>query len=275
MCSESKIKLTILIPTLNEEINIFKCLDSLKGLRCSIYVIDTNSVDNTTAIAEKYGVKVFTGNWGSFSEKINWALLNLPINTDWVMRVDADEVLSPKLYDYLQSEKYVNSDFCAYTVIRKINFLGKELNFGGLGNLRDIRIWRHGAASMENRMLDEHMIIKGNIGCVDCDIIDTYRRSIDDWIVKHIKYANLEVQESMSTKLLEGNSSSAAKFKRLIKNKIYYKLPFFVRPLMFFIFRYFILLGFLDGKAGLIYHTFHAFWYRFLVDVKIFEKKIK
>lgn len=136
---------------------------------------------------------------------------------------------------------------------------------------------------MENRAIDEHMIVSGklerlNVRVLDdsrksnLDPIDGHRSVISFWIEKHNKYSDLEAKTFTTSDSIEGVSDLSAKVKRFLKNKVYYRIPLFIRPFLFFFYRYFLLLGFLDGRRGLIIHVLHSFWYRFLVDVKIYER---
>lgn len=266
--------LTIIVPTYNEEKNIQECLDSLKGVECDIFVMDSFSTDQTKEMAEAYNnAIVIQESWATFAEKINWAMQNLPIRTPWVMRLDADERMSEKLKRYIISGNLEKSAVDVYAIKRRFVFMGRLFSFGGLGSLWDIRIWRHGCVTMESRLLDEHMIVDGKLKRLNLEIIDHNNKPIHEWISKHNGYASKEAQSYFNPSSISGHSELSAKIKRFLKNSIYYRAPLFVRPFGNFIYRYIFLFGFLDGVQGLIFHVLHSFWYRFLVDVKIFEMK--
>lgn len=265
--------LTIIIPTYNEEINIVDCIASLKGINCDIYVLDSYSQDKTKQLAEEMNASVIQGEWHNFSEKMNWSLRHAPIKTQWVMRLDADERVTPKLREFLQMNRLDDSTCNAYAIKRRFVFMGKLFSFGGLGSLWDIRIWKHGYVTMESRLLDEHMIVNGELKRLNLEIIDHNNKPIHEWITKHNGYASSEAKSYLVPSVIDGKSEISAKIKRFLKNSIYYKTPLFVRPFGNFVYRYIFLLGFLDGTQGFIFHVLHSFWYRFLVDVKIFEKK--
>lgn len=267
--------LTIIIPTLNEELNIVKCLEALSSLNCEIYVLDSCSRDRTVELSEQLGGIVIQKDWKLFSEKINWALNNLDVKTDWVMRLHADEVLSNDLLEILKSNFLLETNCDAFLVNRKVEFLGKILNFGGMKSLRDVRIWRTGIAAMEERENDEHTTIDGTISTINGFIIDRNNKDIFEWTDKHNIVSTHEAGSFMLSDKIEGNTDRLAKVKRFIRNNIYYKLPLFFRAALNFVLRYVILLGFLDGRAGLIFHVLQGFWYRFLVDVKIYESRLK
>jgi len=265
--------LTVIIPTYNEEMNIVECITSLAGINCDIYVLDSYSQDKTKEFAEKMHASVIQMEWQSFSEKINWALNNAPIKTPWVMRLDADERVTSKLREYLQTNRLNTSTCDAYAIRRRFVFMGKLFSFGGLGSLWDIRLWKYGRVTMESRLLDEHMIVDGDLQRLNLEIIDNNNKPIHEWIAKHNIYASKEASSYLNPSVIDGKSDFSAKIKRFLKNSIYYKVPLFIRPFGNFIYRYIFLLGFLDGVQGLIFHVLHSLWYRFLVDVKIYEQR--
>jgi glycosyltransferase involved in cell wall biosynthesis len=193
--------ITVIIPTYNEEENIGKCIESVTNFAKKIFVIDSFSSDKTKQIAESLGCEVLQGQWSTFSEKINWALDNVYVETKWVMRLDADEVLGVNFQAVFDNTK-LTAD--AYAIKRKFVFLGKELNFGGWGSLWDIRIWRKGHVRMENRVLDEHMNVIGKLKRLNVKVLDdsykslphvldkNYKSKVSFWIEKHNKYSDLE-----------------------------------------------------------------------------------
>lgn len=267
--------LSIYIPTLNEEINLPHCLDSVKKLGATIFVVDSNSADRTVEIARAAGCQVFTGNWRTFSDKMNWAISELPIQTPWTLRIDADEWITDELIEELKHKlRDTPDEIGAYSINRRVYFLKRWIRFGGMYPLWGVRLWRSGKAKCEIRELDEHMEVSGRIEKLDHDIVDEGQRGLTHWVQKHNQYADAEVRELLRAQG-QGDASAtltaqAAK-KRWLKANFYYRLPKFLRALLFWMYRYFIKLGFLDGVPGLIYHTLHGFWYRFLVDAKIYE----
>ncbi len=269
--------LSIYIPTLNEEINLPQCLASVSKLEATIYVVDSNSTDRTVEIAKAAGCIVVTGNWRTFSEKMNWAIRELPIQTPWTLRVDADEWLTDELIAELKARLPAASEETgAYSINRRVYFLSRWIKHGGMYPLWGVRLWRTGQAKCEVRELDEHMEIVGRIENLQHDIVDEGQRGLSHWVYKHNQYADSEVREILRIQEPTDSSNTlteqAAK-KRWMKTNLYYRLPMFWRALFFWIYRYFFKLGFLDGVPGLIYHTLHGFWFRFLIDSKLYEFK--
>jgi len=279
--------LTAIILTLNEEIHLERCLENVLKLTSQIVVVDCFSTDKTLEIANNYGVTVLQRTWdGSHSTQVNWALNQLaalPIKTDWVIRIDADEVLTPELVSkikntLIKTPNEVNGISC----IRKIKFQGKLIRFGGVGSNRVMRLFRYGFGQSESRWMDEHIKVQGHTMALESVLIDDNLRSFSWWIEKHNGYSsreavdllNLEFQFSQqnSVAILSLNNSSIG-LKRWIKENIYAKLPGGVRSLSYFILRYILLLGFLDGARGTQFHFFQALWYRYMVDCKVAEVK--
>jgi glycosyltransferase involved in cell wall biosynthesis len=279
--------LTAIILTLNEEIHLERCLENVLKLTSQIVVIDCFSTDKTLEIANNYGVTVLQRTWdGSHSTQVNWALNQLaalPIKTDWVIRIDADEVLTPELVSQIKNTLIETpNEVNGISFIRKIKFQGKLIRFGGVGSNRVMRLFRYGFGQSESRWMDEHIKVQGHTMALESILIDDNLRSFSWWIEKHNGYSsreavdllNLEFQFSRqnSVAILSLNNSSIG-LKRWIKENIYAKLPGGVRSLSYFIMRYILLLGFLDGARGTQFHFFQALWYRYMVDCKVAEVK--
>lgn len=270
--------LSILIPTLNEELLLPRSIESAKRLGVPIFVLDSGSTDQTVKIAETQGCIVYQGKWGSFSEKLNWGLNELPFETPWVMRLDADEYFTEELIKQLMSGALskMEEDVDGVYVGRQIFFLGDRIKYGGMNSQPHARIVRLGKSRYEQRLTDEHVLVEGRFGALEGAVIDDPARGLASWLRKHVAYAETEclaayrLAKRSTWKTLHGS----AKYRRFIKEEIYARSPLFVRPAAFWIYRYFFLLGFLDGFRGLIFHFLHAFWYRFVIDALIFEAKL-
>lgn len=270
--------LSVLIPTLNEEILLPRAIESARRLGVQIFVLDSHSTDMTVKVAESYGCKVFQGRWGSFSEKLNWGISELPITTPWVMRLDADEYFTEELFQELKSGvlSRIEDGTDGLWVGRRIYFLGKWIKYGGMNSQPHARIMRLGKARYEPKLTDEHVLVDGKFGTLKGAVVDDPARGLIAWLRKHLFYAECEsfaayrVMKQSTWRSLEGS----AQYRRFLKEEIYSRAPLFIRPIAFWVYRYFFLLGFLDGIRGLIYHFLHAFWYRFVIDALIFEAKI-
>ena len=280
-----KLNISVIILTYNEEINIKDCLQSIYGWVEDIFIVDSYSADKTLEIAEKYTNQIYQRPFKNHAEQLNWALRNLKIETEWILRLDADEIVNEKLRNELTEKlcKFPNDISGLYTK-RRVYFLDKWIKHGGYYPIWLLRIWRKDKAYCEERWMDEHIkVTEGNTAFLKNDIIDYNKKNLHWWISKHNDYATREAVDILNLKHNMLNNKMTlvnAKFfgtqeqkKRWMKEKIYANIPLFVRPFIYFIYRYFLKFGFLDGREGLIWHFLQGFWYRFLVDAKIYEIK--
>lgn len=273
--------LSFIILTKNEELNLATCLESLKSLPSQTFIIDSGSTDATVAIAKSYGCTVIEHEFINQAQQLNWAIANLNIDTPWVMRLDADERLTPELAQELQKVlAHTPPEISAYQVKRQVYFMGKWIRHGGYYPTWLLRIWRPGTAISEQRAMDEHMLLlTGKLASLKFDIIDDNRKDLTFWTDKHNRYSDREVQDLLNhtqDQLLHPVQDSQdfqpqAKQKRWLKQNLYAKSPLFWRAFCYFMYRYFLRLGFLDGKTGLIFHFLQGFWYRFLIDAKLYQ----
>lgn len=272
--------LTVVILTYNEEKHIERCILSIKDFVKKIIVIDSNSNDKTLEICKKYNVEVFQKKFINLADKLNWALENAKIDTHWILRLDADEILEKSSAGMIL-EKISNlpEDVGGLTVNLHLIFLGKRINFGGVYPQNKIRIWKNGSGKSNNAWQDEHIIIKGKILNSKLNIIDENLNNIDYWIDKHNDYSTREAISFFLSKKnnfkLSNNTGRLTILNKFFKFKIYYNLPIIIRSFLFFVYRYIFRLGFLNGWQGLTYHFLQGFWFRFLVDVKVKEIKKK
>lgn len=242
-----------------------------------VVVVDSYSVDDTRDLASSMGADVFQNPWKNYATQFNWALDNANINTPWVLRLDADEIVTDQLGDLLSGQCLSTSDdVTGFTVNRQIHFLGRWIRRGGIYPLRMLRIFKYGKGRCEDRWMDEHIVVDGDVGHLDADIVDENLQSLSWWTEKHNGYASREVIDILVNRIdskvePESAMSRQAKIKRWVKESVYGKLPLGMRPGLYFFYRYFIRLGFLDGWQGMVFHTLQGFWYRFLVDAKLLE----
>lgn len=271
--------ISAIILTYNEEKHITRCIRSLSGIADEIFVIDSYSTDNTVRLASSLGAKVYQNPWKNYASQFNWALENCPIRSTWVWRIDADEFIEESGGPVRPQIEKLPDVITGIYIKRKIVFLDRELLHGGWFPVWHLKIWRYGKGYCENRWMDEHIkLTEGESAKIDCNQIDWNLNDLSWWTQKHNSYASREVIDMLDTKytIFSENQIPPRLFgsdeqrKRWLKIR-YVNLPLFVRPLLNFIYRYFFRLGFLDGKQGLIWNFLQGFWYRFLVDTKIYE----
>lgn len=267
--------LSAIILTFNEELHLQRCIDSIKDICQEIVVIDSFSSDKTEYIAKKNNCIFLQNKFINQSNQINWFLTNYKIKTDWVLRIDADEILSEELLINLKNFlPNLSNNYTGIEVKRLMYFMGKPMKKGGMYPIWHLKLWRTGKAKCQQKWMDERMyLLDGNIFRCEGDLIDNNLNDIFWWTQKHNIYSTREAIEIIFSEI--ESSKIELEFSRGKVKKIYLLIPIFLRPFVFFVIRYFFQGGILEGKRGLIWNILQCFWYRFLVDVKIYEAKKK
>ena len=280
-----KLDITVIILTYNEELHIRRCLENVCPIAKKVYVIDSPSTDNTVEICSEFSnVEVVVHKYpGNQAEQFNWALDNVKIETDWVLRLDADEYLTDGLKKEM-NEKLNRLPLSTSAVVLPLGraFMGRILKHGIVNGVKMIRLFRYGKVRYEQRLMDEHLeVLEGNTITFENNFIDDSLLSLSKFIDKHNNYSSREAallldEEYNLTFLPKSETSqtyaSEVSAKRAQKAK-YAKMPLFWRSLGYFIYRYILKLGFLDGKEGFLWDFLQGWWYRTLVDAKIYECK--
>ena len=272
--------LSVIVLTYNEELHIKRCLQTVQNLNARLIVVDSFSTDQTCTIAQAESAEVFQNPFVNQAQQFQWAMDNCNINSDWVLRLDADETIDDELVtninEFIQNDGFGHN---AAIFKRKHIFLGKWVKYGGRYPLHMLRLFRNGKAHVEQRWMDEHIVLEEGTSIeLNGGFADDNLNSVTWFIDKHNKYATREMVDIKLKQLFPESETKITnetgfkiKFKRFLKQSIYMKLPYFVRPCVYFFFRYFVQLGFLDGARGFAYHFMQAFWYRALVDLKCIE----
>jgi glycosyltransferase involved in cell wall biosynthesis len=268
--------LAVVILTFNEALHLQRCIDSVAGMAQRIIVVDSLSSDRTVEIARAAGASVLTHAFVNHAAQLNWALEHAAIDTQWVMRLDADEVVTDRLRKVLRPALSRLPDAVAgVTLNRQIHFLGRWIRHGAIYPRRMLRVWRKGHGRSEERWMDEHIVVDGTIVHLDADLADINLNNITWWVSKHNHYATREAIDQLQQRTQRGVADAAisrqARVTRWLKRHVYGSLPMPVRSLAYFVYRYVVRLGFLDGWPGLVFHALQGLWYRFLVDVKVRE----
>jgi glycosyltransferase involved in cell wall biosynthesis len=271
-----KVPVSVIILTFNEGANIESCLESVFGWVNEIIIVDSYSTDDTLKICKKYTQRIYQHPFETQARQFNWALDSLEISSEWILRLDADESVTDELAkEIINILSAVPSTVSAFVIKRRNYFLGKWIRFGGCYPMWHLRLFRKGLGRCKESIMDEHLVVlSGRIQRLKNDIIHEDKRGITNWIDKHNKYAGREARGSFCEPLLANKMKADVwKTRKMwLKEKVYTKLPLFTRAFIYFIYRYFLRLGFLDGVEGFVYHFLQGLWYRFLVDVKIYEQ---
>lgn len=272
--------LSVIVLTFNEELHLERCLISLAKIKADVYIIDSYSTDKTQEIAERYGANFYQNKWTNHATQLNWAIENCPFETDWIMRVDADEYLDDCLIcDINQKLDNITSTYTGIRIKRLMYFMDKPLKKGGMYPIWHLKIWRNNTAKCEQRWMDERMVLSsGMVLELEGNLIDHNLNNITWWTTKHNSYATREAIDILDkihgfTELpsIPGNFFGTSEERRRWFKYRYLKMPLFVRPFLFFLIRYFLQLGFIEGKRGFVWNVLQCFWYRYLVDAKVEE----
>ena len=267
---------TCIILTRNEEKNIGECLDSIQGFARRAVVVDCGSTDGTVDIARAKGAEVVFHEFSYYAAQMNWAIDNLNIDTEWVLRLDADERMTPEAIAesvpimHMPAAEGVNG----ITMEATYFFLGKPI-LHGLRKKRKMMFWRNGIGRMEDRHRDPYSVLtEGKNVSLKSRFLHYDFKDLSSYIRRYNWYAGREMLDYLEGRKLAnaaGQLDRHLEAQRRKKFGIYYKAPRFIRCWLWFIYNYIFRLGFLDGREGFLYHYFECMWYRMLVDARIFE----
>lgn len=267
---------TVIVLAFNSEDTLGATLEQARLVSDEIFVVDSFSKDRTIEIARASGAEVVQHSFEHYGAQRNWAIDNLPITRAWQLHLDADEVMDPKLVQAIQSLPE-EPEPSGYFLARYVRFLGRVLRHGGMSPTWHMRLFRSGVGRCEARKYDQHFFLKsGTCERLTGEIIDDIRMPLSEWTARHNRWADGEVAEQQaraSDERIEPNAyGNPIERKRYLRQR-YNRLPLFVRPFALFVYRYVFRLGFLDGVEGFIFWVLQTFWFRFLVDAKIWEKR--
>jgi glycosyltransferase involved in cell wall biosynthesis len=271
---------TVILLSFNSEDTLGATLSRAREVSGEIFVVDSFSSDGTVALAESYGATVVQHPFENYGAQRNWAIDNLPITGKWQLHLDADEVMDDTLVAAIQALPG-EPEHSGYFVPRYVKFLGRILRHGGMSPTWHLRLFRSGVGRCEDRKYDQHYMLvpgtngAGTTGQLPGVMIDDIAMSLSEWTARHNRWADGEVAEMDAKdeggRLIADPHGNPAQRKRALREK-YNQLPLFVRPFALFAYRFFFKLGFLDGTEGFIFWTLQTFWFRFLIDAKIWEK---
>lgn len=272
-------EIDLVVLTRDEERNLPHCLASVEGVVKNIFLVDSGSTDATLSIAEKHGARVFEHPFETQARQLNWALDNLPFESDWILRLDGDEYLTDELRRELSDAlEKLPADVTGLFLKRRLIFMGKWIRHGAYYPTWILRLWRRGHARSEEIVFNEHMVLtEGRSAKLRHDFVDHDRYGLKEWLHKHEQYAERHIEFLATIKskqpmpLPPSLTGTQAQRRRWTEANLYGRAPLFLRAFIYWIYRYFIRLGFLDGMPGLTFHFLHAFWYRFYIDARILE----
>ena len=277
--------ITVIILTKDESLHMKRCLENVNKFAKKVYVVDCFSTDGTQEIAKNMGAEVVEHKWpGNQAEQFNWAIDNLKIDTEWVLRLDADEYLLPELIEEMnQRLPTLDENVTGVVFNRRHIFMDKWMR-RGIYPVKLLRLFRNGKGRSEQRLMDEHiMLSEGTTIDFNNDFCDHNLNNLSWFCHKHVDYATREAAELLSIEygiqntnqsVFNKNISPQAQAKRAKKHK-YARQPLFWRSFAYFCYRYFLKGAFLEGKEAFIFTFIQGLWYRTLVDAKVYEIKRK
>jgi glycosyltransferase involved in cell wall biosynthesis len=275
---------SLIVLSRDEEANLSACLQSVSSLGCPIYVVDSGSTDRTVEIARATGAVIFEHPFESHTKQWSWALANVPGEVEWVLGLDADQQLSPELSSEIArlfgEETSRLQAFDGFYLNRRQIFRGRWIRHGGYYPKYLLKLFRRSKVSLnEHDLVDHHFYVSGRTDRLRGDLIELNRKEdeIAFWIAKHNRYARFQaVEEAQLRRGVPSWPIQPAVFGDPDQRVLWLKerwrhLPLYWRPFLYFIYRYLMQLGLLDGKEGFVFHFLHAFWYRLLVDINLDE----
>jgi len=271
--------LVVVLLTFNSEVGIAETVTQALKLKVPILAVDSGSTDGTLQILERLGVAVIDHPFRTYGEQRNWSIAQVESRADWQLHLDADEVLDETAIREIQAVVAGPTLCTAYLLRRRDYFMGRELRHSGL-NPWHLRLFRSGAARCEQRLYDQHFVaVDGaTTGRLQGWMHDKNSLPLTDWIARHNRWATMEAEELLLDRAggteqvqprLFGDGRERARFAKAL----YYRLPAGPRALLYFVYRYVFRLGFLDGRTGFYFAFFQAFWFRLLVDAKLYERR--
>jgi glycosyltransferase involved in cell wall biosynthesis len=265
---------SVLVPTLNEEVNLPECLESVAWAD-EVFVVDSFSSDGTIDIAEAHGARVAQHAFESYSRQKNWALDTLPFRNEWVLIVDADERVTADLRCEIERELTApRAD--GYYLNRRFIFLGTWIRHAGWYPSWNLRLFRRALGRYDDREVHEHIVLNGRAAYLHEDLLHLDRRGLEAYVARHNRYSTLEAAARFKVErdahdraqLPVSVLASPVQRKRFLRERVWPHVA--AKPLALFVYMYVLRRGFLDGRAGLALCVFHAFQ-EFMVGLKLAE----
>jgi glycosyltransferase involved in cell wall biosynthesis len=238
-----------------------------------IVVIDGGSTDDTVQIARKLKANVLEHRWTGYADQKNWALDNLPVRSDWVLFLDADEQLTAELRDEIL-QAVGDETATGFAIPRRYVFLGRPLRHAWWYPDYQLRLFRVGRGRFEERHVHEHVVLDGRLRHLRHALIHENLKGLSAFVERHNRYSDLEAAERLTPSLgrtIGSFTGSRANRRRALKERVWYRLP--CRPAIRFLWLYVVKRGFLDGRRGLLFCRLIAH-YELLIDAKVLERQL-
>jgi len=272
--------IAIIILTKDEKLHIGRCLERIAALSPrQVFVVDCFSTDGTQRIVEEWQndktgqthfiISVVEHEWpGNQAAQFQWAIENLPIESKWILRLDADEYLTDELIAEIKDKLPRMDDDVDGVVLKRrhvVGWLGNRWIKRGMYPTKILRLFRKGYGRSDMKIMDEHIVVQRRVVEFENDFVDHSLISFEEWKEKHRNYAKREAQSYLSGERSTGEKAA--------KKDAYYKLPRYFRAVAYFMLRYVAKRGFLEGLPALRWHFWQGLWYRWIVDIEIGKMK--
>ena len=251
-------------------------LEKAFAISDDVHVVDSFSNDDTVTLAKAAGASVVLHAFVNYGAQRNWAIDSLPVKYGWQLHLDADEVMDDELIAAIGSLPDEPSAE-GFLVARYLRFMGRVIRHGAMSPTWHLRLFRAGAGRCEDREYDQHFyLLQGKSAQLPGFMIDDIGMTLSEWTARHNRWADSEVREltsgSTAGRVAGDASGNPIEKKRYWRQK-YNDAPLFVRPFALLFYRYIVRLGFLDGTEGFIFWMLQTFWFRFLIDAKLYEQR--
>ncbi len=271
----------VILLTYNEEVNIAQALGSVAGWAQELFVLDSFSTDRTLEIAGEYPCHIVQHRFENYATQRNYALDHLPITSEWVLFLDADEWLPAPLKQEISTVLATAPAANGFTLNRRLFWMGRWIR-RGYYPARILRLFRRGKGRCEDREVNEHLIVEGETAQLKHDFMHEDRKGVTEWIAKHNRYATLEAQALVNSAPAAAYREIDARFfgtqaqrTRWLRHRVWNRMPLLIRPFFYFGYRYVLTGGFLDGRQAFAFHFLQALWFPLLIDIKYLEMKWK
>ena len=273
---------SFIILTYNEELHLGRLLQSIASLDAPIFILDSGSTDKTLEIGAQYGAAFLQHAFENHPRQWDYALKNFPVETPWVVCLDADQTVTPELKSMLNNFKDEDRQGTDGIYFNRKNFFkGRWIKHGGYFPFYLLKMFRYGTGYSDiNENMDHRFIVPGKTVIWKDGIIleeNLKENNIKFWIDKHNRYSDLVAQEEvermkqMRTQTIQPRFWGSPDERTAWRKQLWWKMPRYVRPMIYFTQRIIFQLGILDGRTGIIFHFLQGFWFRLVVDIKIDE----
>jgi glycosyltransferase involved in cell wall biosynthesis len=270
--------LSVVILSRDSEATIGATLAGAARVSDDIHVVDSGSSDSTPEIVKACGAALYHHPFENYGAQRNWAIATVAVRHSWELHLDADERLSDDLVAAILKLKANGfaGPAVGYFIPRLMMFLGAPIRHGGMYPIWHMRLFKRGHGRCEDRRYDQHFYVDGPTGRLPHPMIDDVRMPLTVWTARHNQWADAEAEELLAGQSGPGvivpklTGGTPVQQKRALRAG-YNRAPRFLRAFLLFFYRYVLRLGFLDGTPGLIFFVLQTFWFRFLVDAKLYE----